>query len=473
MVDDRKLIGIEIIELNKLFSHQKARLDYIFEDISKRKVSENIRDHIDMTSKLFDEASICLNKFKQDILTENSNYYNLSDLKKTIDSLTKLIDSIFPKHDYDESYDSYNSYNSYDESRVEYNIDDQVLKEIELILIGFIRLFDHVSSNVSNIVDKNPNENPNALLKNLMNRLEELCANKINESLPINEKNLKEITEKAIKESSDSLEQLYDSANKKTSDILVKLQQEISDLQASTKQSIIEQIEQIKTNLANSKSELMGLVGDLEAYKSIVNHETEKEISKHYAEKARSEMRTYWVATILSIVIIVVSICLAWSGLNSYFETYVQETDPEKLKALAQTARYAEIYLGFRLILSFLLFSTVIYTSRIAYRAYIHWRHSESMKLKLSSLRPFINQLEPDDRKQIHKDLVPDYFGKDAGMIDVAGEKFKDFPTNVSAVVMKAMDHANSALGNSKKEENTKEDKNADDKEKKEVNLPG
>ncbi|UOG18657.1 hypothetical protein [Acinetobacter sp. PK01] len=264
------------------------------------------------------------------------------------------------------------------------------------------------------------------------------------------------------------INQIHREISAKGSETLANLQLEISNLQASTEQNITQQIEKIKTDLAKSKTELVELFGDLESYKSIVSHETEKEVSKHYAKKAFWEMLTYWAATILSIVIIVVSICLAWSGLNGYFETYVQETDPVKLKALAQTARYAEIYLGFRLVLSFLLFSTVIYTSRIAYRAYIHWRHSESMKLKLSSLRPFINQLEPDDRKQIHKDLVPDYFGKDAGMIDVAGEKFKDFPTNVSAVVMKAMDHANGALGNSKKDEPAKDDKSSAEKDKKE-----
>lgn len=267
------------------------------------------------------------------------------------------------------------------------------------------------------------------------------------------------------------INQIHREISAKGSETLANLQQEISDLQASTKQNIVEKIEKIKTDLTNSEAELTGLFGDLNDYKIIINLETEKEISKHYAEKATSEMRTYWGATSLSVVIIIVSICLAWSGLNDYFETYVQETNPEKLKALAQTARYAEIYLGFRLVLSFLLFSTVIYTSRIAYRAYIHWRHSESMKLKLSSLRPFINQLEPDDRKQIHKDLVPDYFGKDAGMIDVAGEKFKDFPTNVSAVVMKAMDHANGALGNSKKDEPAKDDKSSAEKDKKEEAL--
>ena len=295
---------------------------------------------------------------------------------------------------------------------------------------------------------------------------------RVDNSLSVSKEELKNIFDKMNKESSDYLEQLYDSTSKKTADILAKLQQEISDLQASTKQNVTDQIDGLKIELLKSKNELVGLVGDLESYKRLINHKSEEEVSKHYAKKVFWEMLTYWGATILSIVIIVVSICLAWSGLDGYFKTYVQETDAVKLKALAQTAEYAKIYLGFRLVLSFLLFSTVIYTSRIAYRAYIHWRHSESMKLKLSSLRPFINQLEPDDRKQIHKDLVPDYFGKDAGMIDVAGEKFKDFPTNVSAVVMKAMDHANGALGNSKKDEPAKDDKSTEE-EKKETKTAG
>lgn len=462
VANERMLIGVEIIELKKLFSHQKERINDVFKNLNKKKISENLNDHIDMITHLFDKASICLNRLKQDLLTENSNYENLTDLRKNLNRLAGSIDEVFPNYDFDDSY------HSYDESTYEYNLNDQVLQKIELKLIDFISLFDNIGTNESNIVNGNQNENPNTLLRNLMDRLEELCANKINESLPINEKQLKETTEKAIKESSDYLEQLYEITNKKTSDILAKLQQEISDLQASTKQNIGEKIEQIKTDLANSETELTGLVGDLEKYQRLINYKSEEEVTKHYSEKATSEMRTYWVATIISILIIMGSLYLAWSGLDGYYKIYVAETNLEKLKALAQTAEYAKIYLAFRLVLSFLLFSTVIYTSRIAYRAYIHWRHSESMMLKLSSLRPFINQLELDDRKQIHKDLVPDYFGKDAGMIDVAGEKFKDFPTNVSAVVMKAMDHANGALGNSKKDESAKDDKSSAEKDKKE-----
>ncbi|MDC4685463.1 hypothetical protein NQ809_17140, partial [Acinetobacter baumannii] len=113
-------------------------------------------------------------------------------------------------------------------------------------------------------------------------------------------------------------------------------------------------------------------------------------------------------------------------------------------------------YLVLRLALSILLFSTIIYTSRVAYRAYIHMRHSENMRLKLATLRPFINQLEEEERNQVHKDLVPDYFGKDAGLVDSQGERFKDLPTNISAVAMKAIEQISGSSNSSGTEKNGK-----------------
>ncbi len=111
-----------------------------------------------------------------------------------------------------------------------------------------------------------------------------------------------------------------------------------------------------------------------------------------------------------------------------------------------------------RLIFSILLFLTVIYTSRIAIRAYSHWRHSENMHLKLASLRPFINQLQEEERNQIYKELVPDYFGKDAGLVDTANEKFKDLPANVSAVAIKAIEQISGGSSSGKAENNSKKD---------------
>ncbi|MFV5366462.1 hypothetical protein [Acinetobacter oleivorans] len=213
--------------------------------------------------------------------------------------------------------------------------------------------------------------------------------------------------------------------------------------------------------------EMENLYGDINSYKSIVSKETENEISKYYSAKAKDEKRTYWWATIISVIIIIFAIVTAWKGLDNYYQNYVSVTLCQKaieykecidqLFAVREASKsYALLYLIMRLIFSLLLFLTVIYTSRIAIRAYNHWRHSENMHLKLASLRPFINQLSTDDRAQIHKDLVPDYFGKDAGLVDNQGEKFKDLPANVSAVAMKAIEQISGSGSNSSIEKNGK-----------------
>lgn len=227
----------------------------------------------------------------------------------------------------------------------------------------------------------------------------------------------------------------------------------------------------LKDDLEAAERESENLFGDLKLYKSIVSDSTENEISKYYSAKAKKEKNTYWWSTGLSITIIIVSLITAWFGLSDYYHTFVSlDLSPEQCKKFPDIKSCAEsiklsreisekfglIYLIMRLIFSILLFLTVIYTSRIAIRAYSHWRHSESMHLKLASLRPFINQLQEDERNQIHKDLVPDYFGKDAGIVETNNEKLKDFPTNMSTVAIKLIEQLPLGGSNSSTEKNIK-----------------
>ncbi|MEN8549713.1 hypothetical protein ABFW07_10520 [Acinetobacter soli] len=225
-------------------------------------------------------------------------------------------------------------------------------------------------------------------------------------------------------------------------------------------------IEELSHSVAESRKELDNLFDDIDHYKSVISHKTQDEISKFYAKKSIWERNTYLGMTLLSLVIILIAIGLAWFGLSNYYTNYVDPTGFMKsskdltVDQFKLTQTYAFNYLILRLVISALLFLTIIYTSRIAYRAYIHWRHSENMHLKLSSLRPFINQLQKDERNQIHKDLIPDYFGKDAGMVDGVSEKFKDLPANVSALAIKAIEQI--GVSKEKKEEESKSSQNGD-----------
>ncbi|CAI3108026.1 hypothetical protein MWMV8_MWMV8_02536 [Acinetobacter calcoaceticus] len=232
----------------------------------------------------------------------------------------------------------------------------------------------------------------------------------------------------------------------------------LNDLQLRYTYSLEEDIKNLQKDLNNliilvnnAESDFKNTYEDYEVLKKMVQAKGEQQITDHYKNRAFWERITYWTMTAVTFLIIILSVFLALNGLNEYkkktdipVSSFIKEYKDQPIEKIEKIYSFAQenalIYLVLRLIFSILLFSSIIYTSRVAYRAYVHMRHSENMMLKLATLRPFINQLGEEDRNQIHKDLVPDYFGKDAGLVDTTNEKFKDLPANVSAVAMKAIE---------------------------------
>lgn len=269
--------------------------------------------------------------------------------------------------------------------------------------------------------------------------------------------NLKEIIEKFENIQSKNVENFLNDARKKVSDEVLdssrNYQLQVDNFFNKIDQEVIEKAEELKSKLTNTEVELENLGIGINSYNSIISGKVENEFSKYYLSKAKEEKKIYYGITIFSIILLVVSIVFAWLSLSKYYNNYV---DPQGLKntikGLTSTEvewvqKAAFLYLSLRLVISILIFLSVIYTGRIAYRAYLHWRHSENTHLKLSSLRPFINDLPLDDIKQIRKDLIPDFFGKDAGNIDSNNESFKDLPTNVSALAAKAIEQVGNNIG--------------------------
>ncbi|WP_151750150.1 hypothetical protein [Acinetobacter seifertii] len=251
----------------------------------------------------------------------------------------------------------------------------------------------------------------------------------------------------------------------------------LNELQLRYTYSLEEDIKNLQKDLNNliilvnnAESDFKNTYEDYEILKKMVQAKGEQQITDHYKNRAFWERVTYWTMTAVTFLIIILSIFLALNGLNEYkkktdipVSSFIKQYKDQPIEKIEKIYSFAQenalIYLVLRLIFSILLFSSIIYTSRVAYRAYVHMRHSENMMLKLATLRPFINQLGEEDRNQIHKDLVPDYFGKDAGMVDSANEKFKDLPANVSAVAMKAIEQISGGGNNSSKTESiTKKD---------------
>lgn len=266
----------------------------------------------------------------------------------------------------------------------------------------------------------------------------------------------KEILGKYTKDLTDSFNEL----KIKSQDILQEYNNEVNASKLKFKNQVDDEISSFKEKIEEVNKDFKNSVKDFEVLKKFINAKGEQEITDHYKNKAKWERVTYWLMTFVTFGIIIFSVCMAINGLDEYkekanisVETLLEkykEQPVEKIEKIYGAVQSSALtYLVLRLIFSVLLFSSIIYTSRVAYRAYVHMRHSENMMLKLATLRPFINQLDESERNQIHKDLVPDYFGKDAGLVDGASEKFKDLPANVSAVAMKAIEQIGGSTGTS------------------------
>jgi hypothetical protein len=255
--------------------------------------------------------------------------------------------------------------------------------------------------------------------------------------------------------------------NEQLNSLIDSLRSSLGSIHNKYESEVKGKVENLEALVDLTDQDFKSTFNDYNQLKGLVNIKGEMLITDHYKKRAFWERITYWAMTIATFIIIILSICLALNGLNEYkaktdvpvttlIENY-KDQPVEKIEKIYSSAQTnALIYLVLRLIFSVLLFSSIIYTSRVAYRAYVHMRHSENMMLKLATLRPFINQLDEEDRNQIHKDLVPDYFGKDAGMVDSTNEKFKDLPANVSAVAMKAIEQISGSGSNSSTEKNGK-----------------
>ncbi len=254
---------------------------------------------------------------------------------------------------------------------------------------------------------------------------------------------------------------------KQVNAVIEDLKSSLVNIHTTYEEEIKGKVESLGNLVNQTDQDFKSTYDDYEILKKMVQAKGEQQITDHYKKRAFWERITYWIMTIGTFAIIIWSICLALNGLDEYkaktnisISSMVQQYKDQPIEKIEKIYSAAQenalIYLVLRLIFSVLLFSSIIYTSRVAYRAYVHMRHSENMMLKLATLRPFINQLKEEERNQIHKDLVPDYFGKDAGMVDSTNEKFKDLPANVSAVAMKAIEQISGSGSNSSTEKNNK-----------------
>lgn len=297
-------------------------------------------------------------------------------------------------------------------------------------------------------------------------------------------KNFKELNSNFEKQKDSNFDEQKRLFEERANEALIIYQNSLNELKNQYQDVLVPQVSDLKSKLLNNKTELDSLLGDVKLYQDKMTNKAVAEMSAHYFYKSKFERNSYFAITLLSAFIIIFSVISAYIGVNSYYNEYVSTKScdssesrtikvngtqkvmsfEECMKDLSvkreATQKYAFNYLIFRLSFSLLLFLAVIYASRIAMRAYNHWRQSENMYLKLNTLSPFIGSLDKSVRNDVHLSLVPDYFGKDAGMVENSKDNVKDLPTNISNIAIKAIEQAGSTIGS--KLGSDKETKNSD-----------
>ncbi|PJF05306.1 hypothetical protein CVD06_03050 [Acinetobacter seifertii] len=297
-------------------------------------------------------------------------------------------------------------------------------------------------------------------------------------------KNFKEFSSDFEKQKNTNFDEQKRLFEERANEALITYQNSLNDLKNQYQDVLIPQVADLNSKLSNNKNELESLLGDVKLYQDKMTNKAVAEMSAHYYKKSQFEKYSYFFVTVLIAFIIVVSVVSAYRGVDSYYDQYVSTKSCDnldnskekgsstvKVKSYEEcikdltvkreaTQKYAFNYLIFRLSFSLLLFLAVIYASRIAMRAYNHWRQSENMYLKLNTLSPFIGSLDKSVRNDVHLSLVPDYFGKDAGMVENSKDAVKDLPTNISNIAIKAIEQAGTTIGS--KLGSDKETKNSD-----------
>lgn len=150
------------------------------------------------------------------------------------------------------------------------------------------------------------------------------------------------------------------------------------------------------------KNEIDNLKNTTKNFNEFISDETSIKLTNNFKIKSNVERNWYYGFNFISAVIIVVAIIMSYSSLASFAEKHSTN--------FTQLDLY---YLAIRLLFSFLIFSTIAFTNKLANKHYYHWKKNESTYLKLTALKSFIADMSPEKQQEIHEKLIDVYFGKE------------------------------------------------------------
>lgn len=217
----------------------------------------------------------------------------------------------------------------------------------------------------------------------------------------------------------------------------------IDDTKKEAKNNINLIVDEVKLksslSLSLLKDDIDKIDEEIESYKIIVSDKTTEQLTSVYKKEAKWEKIAYYIFNILSFIVIIIAIIFSWTTLNDFMK---KNPGPEY-------GNGALTFLALRLVVSMIIFSAVVFTSRLASKSYHYWKKNEGIYLRLTALKPFISAMPPEKKIEIHEKLVDVYFGKDDQDQNL-NQKIQDLPNNITQLLGKVVDQTSGIIDSAK-----------------------
>ena len=338
-----------------------------------------------LTSKINDLIDLDIEKkYKESIsLIDNFNLNIVDDIRKLkienaiVDSdLNELIFIMDELKNIREKFSNF--YKGLKVKEVEYNSEvNELNNKLEKKIKLFSQRANVIEKNISNIEN-----NYSEMLTNINKFYDDL--NSFNDKLYKMNGYVSELSDKLHSELNSTIKSIDNESNMKVRNIIENLNKKIE-----------EKKEEIELEVQN-------ISGTSRSFKEFISEETSIKLTNNFKTKSEIEKKWYYGFNAVSAIIIGVAIWMSYTSLTEFAKNHSE--------SFTQLDLY---YLGIRLLFSFLIFSTIAFTNKLANKHYFHWKKNESTYLKLTALKSFIADMTPDKQQEIHEKLIDVYFGKE------------------------------------------------------------
>lgn len=403
-------------------------------------IKKNIRKpYLDMVDKILNEINLFNNnlhntvsKLEKDVYLDNPNFLKVNSVENNViklDSENNIDLDILKEYNFNLVNRiknlKVNSIEEYFEDDIRfYEYLSEILNELNSLRLDFLKFYRNFRNGKSgNLIKMEADfygyiDNKVNKVDRYIKKLEDNLST-INEAYDESLKNIDNMNKTYIQLNS-NISNIYNDINmfnenliqvKKNTDEFInvstsEVEAELTNFKDQMILKMKKHLDDFEFDKTNSKEIIYGYVDEIgetsKKFNEFISDETSIKLTNNFKDKAGTERNWYYFFNAVSGIIIGVAIWMSYSSLAEFSKNHAKD--------FTQLDLY---YLSIRLLFSFLIFSTITFTNKLANKHYYHWKKNESTYLKLTALKSFIANMSPEKQQDIHEKLIDVYFGKE------------------------------------------------------------